>query len=630
MKPPYIIRSAAAAIIAAVLLLVPAIATAEPYGSGSYSGCTYTNACPPETVVSVPPGSKTTITGYTINLKDGQVITGSSYTIIAKLIDAGDTALVNRVEFYVENQLLDTVTTADASGAYSFDWDLKAIPGTLIKIIMYDNQGNTLPQQITLGKSPGDAAASPSPRSSSRPAPASGIAAAGSAIVEQIAHAAAAVQQTVTNTIRSTPPAVANSFPYLLFILLLAFVALLLFRIQQELRQIGLLKAAADKELALAEEKDNFVMLSSHYLRTPLTLILNGIDLLASSGQLPPATRDTLVRQAKELNTKVESLLSATSSNALMQSIQPPKRAEVLARSWLAPAFWVPVVLVGAVALTANVLFVNVGGISIATINLLCEVLAFGLVVGVFYSVSRSHQTQAQNRRYAQDFLDHRVSIDTAKNRLIHDSAELLRQDMDNLRRSLTGISGAEHSDIIRKGYAQFDNMLRKFSLVSSLESTRAVADTTFNVGDVINALRIKYETALTAKRIQLQTTGTPGDITQNRDLLTEVIGSVIDNAIKFSQPGGRIQIAYQSGGQGMSLQIADQGAGIPERKLATLFRPFTRADSALVFNYEGLGFSLYLDKLIMAYLRGDIQIQSQPGRGTTINIMFPVAPKPL
>jgi signal transduction histidine kinase len=282
------------------------------------------------------------------------------------------------------------------------------------------------------------------------------------------------------------------------------------------------------------------------------------------------------------------------------------------------------------VALTANVLFVNVGGISIATINLLCEVLAFALVVGVFYSVSRSHQTQAQNRRYAQDFLDHRVSIDTAKNRLIHDSAELLRQDMDNLRRSLTGISGAEHSDIIRKGYAQFDNMLRKFSLVSSLESTRAVADTTFNVGDVINALRIKYETALTAKRIQLQTTGTPGDITQNRDLLTEVIGSVIDNAIKFSQPGGRIQIAYQSGGQGMSLQIADQGAGIPERKLATLFRPFTRADSALVFNYEGLGFSLYLDKLIMAYLRGDIQIQSQPGRGTTINIMFPVAPKPL
>jgi two-component system sensor histidine kinase EvgS len=51
------------------------------------------------------------------------------------------------------------------------------------------------------------------------------------------------------------------------------------------------------------------------------------------------------------------------------------------------------------------------------------------------------------------------------------------------------------------------------------------------------------------------------------------------------------------------------------------LFQPFSKAEGAEVFTHEGMGFSLYLDKLIMLYLGGDIQIQSEQGRGTQVTI---------
>jgi signal transduction histidine kinase len=56
------------------------------------------------------------------------------------------------------------------------------------------------------------------------------------------------------------------------------------------------------------------------------------------------------------------------------------------------------------------------------------------------------------------------------------------------------------------------------------------------------------------------------------------------------------------------------------------LFKPFSRADSALQFNYEGLGFSLFLDKIITDYMGGDILATSTKGSGTAITVKTALA----
>jgi signal transduction histidine kinase len=56
------------------------------------------------------------------------------------------------------------------------------------------------------------------------------------------------------------------------------------------------------------------------------------------------------------------------------------------------------------------------------------------------------------------------------------------------------------------------------------------------------------------------------------------------------------------------------------------LFKPFSRTDSAETFDTEGLGFSLYLDKVITNYLKGNIAVESDQGTGTRVTVSVPVA----
>jgi signal transduction histidine kinase len=68
---------------------------------------------------------------------------------------------------------------------------------------------------------------------------------------------------------------------------------------------------------------------------------------------------------------------------------------------------------------------------------------------------------------------------------------------------------------------------------------------------------------------------------------------------------------------------VADNGQGIPTDKLNSLFQPFSKAEGAEVFTHEGMGFSLYLNKLIMMYLGGTIGIESAEGKGTQVTLSF-------
>jgi signal transduction histidine kinase len=99
------------------------------------------------------------------------------------------------------------------------------------------------------------------------------------------------------------------------------------------------------------------------------------------------------------------------------------------------------------------------------------------------------------------------------------------------------------------------------------------------------------------------------------------VFGSLIDNAIKFSHEGGTITIGSVPGASSLTVRISDYGVGIPESKMSQLFKPFSRGTSAMQFDYEGLGFSLFLDKIIMDYLGGKIAAESVPNQSSTFSV---------
>ncbi len=107
-------------------------------------------------------------------------------------------------------------------------------------------------------------------------------------------------------------------------------------------------------------------------------------------------------------------------------------------------------------------------------------------------------------------------------------------------------------------------------------------------------------------------------------EAVRQLVSSLIDNAIKFSKDGGRIQVtAYGRFGK-LVFSVRDEGIGIAEEKLPSILRPFSRGADSTEFNHEGLGLGLYANKVIADRMGGTLTISSKLGEGTIVTISVP------
>lgn len=116
-----------------------------------------------------------------------------------------------------------------------------------------------------------------------------------------------------------------------------------------------------------------------------------------------------------------------------------------------------------------------------------------------------------------------------------------------------------------------------------------------------------------------------------DRDELGQVFQNLIDNAIKYSRSGGvvrcRIEHAAPDGGDGLRIAVIDQGEGIAESHLPRLTERFYRVDDARSRKLGGTGLGLAIVKHIVNRHRGQLQIDSTVGEGTTVSVILPLAP---
>lgn len=105
---------------------------------------------------------------------------------------------------------------------------------------------------------------------------------------------------------------------------------------------------------------------------------------------------------------------------------------------------------------------------------------------------------------------------------------------------------------------------------------------------------------------------------------LQEVIYNLLDNAVKYSQPGGSITVSAVGNGDRMSLSVSDNGAGIPAQDLSRIFERFYRADKARHQHLGGTGLGLSIVKHIAQLHGGNVEAESELGRGTTVRVHLP------
>jgi len=112
--------------------------------------------------------------------------------------------------------------------------------------------------------------------------------------------------------------------------------------------------------------------------------------------------------------------------------------------------------------------------------------------------------------------------------------------------------------------------------------------------------------------------------VTVNGPLLEQAVINLVDNAIKYSEPGKTVWLSADADADGTAIRVRDEGCGIAAEHLPRLFERFYRVDKARSRNLGGTGLGLSIVKHIVQAHAGTIAVESTPGVGTTFTIRLP------
>lgn len=138
----------------------------------------------------------------------------------------------------------------------------------------------------------------------------------------------------------------------------------------------------------------------------------------------------------------------------------------------------------------------------------------------------------------------------------------------------------------------------------------------------LMNAAKAATEQKWREKRIKLEVTGELREMTGDSVLLQSMLINLIDNAVKASSPGSTVRLsAYRD--PAPVLEVRDFGCGMEEEQAAMVCEPFYRVDQARSRNAGGVGLGLSLCRQIAILHGAELRIESRPGEGTTVRIVF-------
>ncbi|WP_448206612.1 ATP-binding response regulator [Azospirillum sp. sgz302134] len=107
---------------------------------------------------------------------------------------------------------------------------------------------------------------------------------------------------------------------------------------------------------------------------------------------------------------------------------------------------------------------------------------------------------------------------------------------------------------------------------------------------------------------------------------LREMLMSVLDNAAKFSHPGGSVTARIELQAGTIAIAVTDDGPGIAPDIAGRIFSPFTQAERSLVRRHDGIGLGLPIVRRFAELHGGGVELDSAPGKGTTVTIRLPAA----
>lgn len=237
----------------------------------------------------------------------------------------------------------------------------------------------------------------------------------------------------------------------------------------------------------------------------------------------------------------------------------------------------------------------------------------------------------------------------TALNHLMQVKADFAANASHELRTPLSAIRAAVetllHMDLAREAEpaAHFLQVIerqngRMEAMVADLLNLSRIESTPgrFTPGAIpldafMGELHARFAERLRSKNLawQLDVPRELKSVHANLHLLRLVMDNLVDNAIKFTEAGGRVAITccVDAGLPGVAISVADTGCGIPDEEQSRVFERFYQVERARSGGARGTGLGLSIVRHAMSAMRGSVELHSKPGEGTTVTILIPAPP---
>jgi len=218
------------------------------------------------------------------------------------------------------------------------------------------------------------------------------------------------------------------------------------------------------------------------------------------------------------------------------------------------------------------------------------------------------------------------------RRRFVQDLSHELRSPLTVLRTTVEALEDEVDpglAEVLVRQVERLDRLTRELYDLATIESGQLELEfCEVDLRSLIREVLGDFEPEASTAGIELREE-TPANIAVHSDRrgLYRILSNLVENAIKYNQQGGWVEVLAEANDESVGIRVSDSGEGIPPGELQAVLQRFYRVDRARTPGQGGLGLGLAIVKHMVQYMGGKLDLQSREGVGTTVTITLPARP---
>jgi len=184
---------------------------------------------------------------------------------------------------------------------------------------------------------------------------------------------------------------------------------------------------------------------------------------------------------------------------------------------------------------------------------------------------------------------------------------------------------------IVSSEVKRLSRLVRSMLNIARLESGELkLSPKSFDINQVVCTTVFSFEKAIEDKQLDVRGLDVPRVlVSADEDLIHQVVYNLVENAVKFVNPGGYLEFGYQVQGEMTYISIKNSGEGIPKEEIPKVFQRFYKSDRSRSLDKSGVGLGLNIVKTIVNLHHGEVIVRSTEGQFCEFIFTLPSAPAP-